>query len=116
MSGNTAVVIASERSPLPAVSLAEVLATSDVPGGVVNILTGRTGELVPWLASHMDVNGLDVTGVPAELLADAERAAAENVKRVHRAPDADPFVEAAQSPYEITAFTEFKTVWHPMGA
>ena len=116
VSGNTTVVIASERSPLPAVSLAEVLATSDVPGGVVNILTGRTAELVPWLASHMDVNGLDVTGVPDELLADTERAAAENVKRVHRAPDVDPFDEAAQSPYEITAFTEFKTVWHPMGA
>ncbi|MGZ8582777.1 MAG: aldehyde dehydrogenase family protein [Actinomycetota bacterium] len=116
VAGNTAVVVASERSPLPAVSLAEVLATSDVPGGVVNILSGRTAELVPWLASHMDVNGLDVTGVPAELLADTERAAAENVKRVHRAPDADPFDEAAQSPSEITAFTEFKTVWHPMGA
>jgi acyl-CoA reductase-like NAD-dependent aldehyde dehydrogenase len=116
VSGNTAVVVASERSPLPAVSLTEVLATSDVPGGVVNILTGRTAEIVPWLASHMDVNGLDATGVPGELLADTERAAAENVKRVHRAPDVDPFDEAAQSPYEITAFTEFKTVWHPMGA
>lgn len=116
VSGNTTVVIASERSPLPAVSLAEVLATSDVPGGVVNVLTGLTAELVPWLAGHMDVNGLDVTGVPADLLADVERAAAENVKRVHRAPDADPFDEAAQTPYEITAFTEFKTVWHPMGA
>jgi len=115
VSGNTAVVIASERSPLPAVSLAEVLATSDVPGGVVNILTGRTAELVPWLASHMDVNGLDVTGVPAELLADTERAAAESVKRVYRASDTDPFDDAAQSPYEITAFTEMKTVWHPMG-
>ena len=116
VSGNTSVVIASERSPLPAVSLAEVLATSDVPGGVVNILTGRTAELVPWLAGHMDVNGLDVTGVPDELLADTERAAPENVQRVHRAPDRDPFDEAAQSPYQITAFTEFKTVWHPMGA
>jgi acyl-CoA reductase-like NAD-dependent aldehyde dehydrogenase len=116
VSGNTAVVIASERSPLPAVSLAEVLATSDVPGGVVNILTGRTTELVPWLASHMDVNGLDVTGVPAGLLADTERATAENVKRVHRASDTDPFDDSAQSPYEITAFTEMKTVWHPMGA
>jgi acyl-CoA reductase-like NAD-dependent aldehyde dehydrogenase len=116
VSGNTAVVIASERSPLPAVSLAEVLATSDVPGGVVNILTGRTAELVPWLASHMDVNGLDVTGVPEGLRADTERAAAENVKRVHRAPDGDPFDDAAQSPYEISVFTESKTVWHPMGA
>lgn len=116
VSGNTAVVIASERSPLPAVSLAEVLATSDVPAGVVNILTGRTAELVPWLASHMDVNGLDVTGVPGDLLTDTERAAAENVKRVHRAPASDPFDDSSQSPYEITAFTEMKTVWHPMGA
>ena len=116
VSGNTTVVIASERSPLPAVSLAEVLATSDVPGGVVNMLTGRPAELVPWLSSHMDVNGIDVTGVPDDLLAETERAAAENVKRVHRAPDADPFDAAAQSPYEITAFAEFKTVWHPMGA
>ena len=114
--GNTTVVLASERSPLPAVSLAEVLATSDVPGGVVNILTGVTAELVPWLASHMDVNAIDVTGVPDELRADTERAAADNVKRVHRAPDADPFADEAQSPYEITALMEFKTVWHPMGA
>ncbi|CAN5682691.1 hypothetical protein BH18ACT17_BH18ACT17_12390 [soil metagenome] len=116
VSGNTTVVIASERSPLPAVSLAEVLATSDVPGGVVNMLTGRTGELVPWLAGHMDVNGIDVTGVPDELLTDTERVAADNMKRVHRGPEADPFAANAQSPYEITAFMELKTVWHPMGA
>ena len=116
MSGNTAVVIASERSPLPAVSLAEVLATSDVPGGVVNILTGRTAELVPWLASHMDVNGLDVTGVPDELLADTERAAAENVKRVHRAPDVDPFDERGAEPLRDHGVHGVKTVWHPMGA
>jgi acyl-CoA reductase-like NAD-dependent aldehyde dehydrogenase len=114
--GNAAVVLASEPSPLPAVSLTEVLATSDVPGGVVNILTGRTAELVPWLAGHMDVDAIDATGVPPELAADVERIAAENVKRVHRAPDADPFDDAAQSPYEITAFMEMKTVWHPMGA
>jgi acyl-CoA reductase-like NAD-dependent aldehyde dehydrogenase len=114
--GNTAVVLASERSPLPAVSLAEVLATSDVPGGVVNLLTGLTAELVPWLASHMDVDAIDTTGVPDDLRADVERMAAENVKRVHRAPDADPFDPASQSPYEITAFMEMKTVWHPMGA
>jgi acyl-CoA reductase-like NAD-dependent aldehyde dehydrogenase len=114
--GNTAVVLASEASPLPAVSLAEVLATSDVPGGVVNLLTGRTSELVPWLAGHMDVNAIDVTGVPEDLRAEAERAAAGNVKRVHRAPAADPFSEGAQGPYEIAALMEFKTVWHPMGA
>ena len=101
---------------MPAVSLAEVLATSDVPGGVVNILTGKAEELVPWLAGHMDVNAIDVTGVPGELIEEVERLAAENVKRVHRAPDVDPFAADAQSPYEITALMEFKTVWHPMGA
>ncbi len=116
VSGNTAVVIASERAPLPAVSLAEVLATSDVPPGVVNVLTGFTAELAPWLAAHMDVNAIDVTGVPEELLADVERAAAENLKRIVRAPAVDPFSEEAQSPYEIAATAEFKTVWHPIGA
>jgi acyl-CoA reductase-like NAD-dependent aldehyde dehydrogenase len=116
VSGNTAVVIASELSPLPAVSLGEVLATSDVPGGVVNVLTGLTEELVPWLAGHMDVNAIDATGVPEELGAKVEELAAENVKRVHRAVDVDPFSDEAQSPYEVTAFLEFKTVWHPLGA
>jgi acyl-CoA reductase-like NAD-dependent aldehyde dehydrogenase len=116
VSGNTAVVVASERSPLPAVSLGEVLATSDVPGGVVNILTGHTAELVPWLAAHMDVNAIDATGVPDELFADVERAAADNVKRVVRARDVDPFAAEAQSPYDVTALMEFKTVWHPIGA
>ena len=116
VSGNAAVVIASEPSPLPAVSLGEVLATSDVPAGVVNLLTGVTAELVPWLAGHMDVNAIDVTGVPEDLLATAEELAAENVKRVHRAADLEPFGDEAQSPYEITALMEFKTVWHPIGA
>jgi acyl-CoA reductase-like NAD-dependent aldehyde dehydrogenase len=116
VSGNTAVVLASESSPLPAVTLSEVLATSDVPGGVVNLLTGLTRELVPWLAGHMDVNAIDVTGVPDDLTAQVDELAAENVKRVHRGPDADPFSPEAQSPYEITALMEFKTVWHPMGA
>jgi acyl-CoA reductase-like NAD-dependent aldehyde dehydrogenase len=116
VSGNTAVVLASEASPLPAVSLAEVLATSDVPGGVVNLLTGLAAELVPWLAGHMDVNAIDVTGVPEDLLPQVEELAAENVKRVHRGPDADPFSSEAQSPYEVTALMEFKTVWHPIGA
>jgi acyl-CoA reductase-like NAD-dependent aldehyde dehydrogenase len=115
VSGNTVVVIASEAAPLPAVSLAEVLATSDVPSGVVNILTGITAELVPWLAGHMDVNAIDVTGVPGDLREEVERLAAENVKRIHRAPDADPFSADAQSPYEIAALMEFKTVWHPIG-
>jgi acyl-CoA reductase-like NAD-dependent aldehyde dehydrogenase len=116
VSGNTVVAIASEQAPLPAVSLAEALATSDVPGGVINLLTGHPTELVPWLAGHMDVNGIDLTGCPPEIVPDAERAAAENVKRVHRAPAADVFSAAAQHLSEITAFVEFKTVWHPMGA
>jgi acyl-CoA reductase-like NAD-dependent aldehyde dehydrogenase len=109
VSGNSVVVLAGDRAPLPAVSLAEVLATSDVPGGVVNVLTGDIDELVPWLAGHMDVNALDLTGCPEELRADAEASAAENVKRVHRAGK-------GQHLREITALVEFKTVWHPMGA
>jgi acyl-CoA reductase-like NAD-dependent aldehyde dehydrogenase len=116
VSGNTAVVLASEPAPLPAVTLAEVLATSDVPGGVVNMLTGLVAELVPWLAGHMDVNALDVTGVPPEMLGQVEELATENMKRIVRAPEADPFSDRAQSPYEITALTELKTVWHPIGA
>ena len=77
---------------------------------------GFTAELVPWLAGHMDVDAIDATGVPQDLRTKVEELAAENVKRVHRAPDVDPFDDAAQSPYEVTAFVEFKTVWHPMGA
>jgi acyl-CoA reductase-like NAD-dependent aldehyde dehydrogenase len=103
--GNSVVVLASESQPLAAVELAEVLATSDVPGGVVNVLTGRRAELAPHLASHLDVDALDLDGSDAEL----ERAAADNVKRV-------VFGRGdAQSPYEISAFLELKTVWHPMG-
>lgn len=116
VSGNTAVLIVGETGTLPAVSLAEVLATSDIPGGVVNLLTGDPAELLPWLAGHMDVNAVDLTGCPPEIAADAEHAAAENIKRVHRAPDVDAFDPRAQSPYEITALMEIKTVWHPMGA
>jgi acyl-CoA reductase-like NAD-dependent aldehyde dehydrogenase len=103
--GNSAVVIASETHPLAAVELAEALATSDIPGGVVNLLTGFAAELAPWLASHMDVNALDLPRPDADL----ERAAAENVKRIHHA-NGD-----VQSPYEIAAFLELKTVWHPVG-
>ncbi|MEX2210471.1 MAG: aldehyde dehydrogenase family protein [Gaiellaceae bacterium] len=106
--GNAAVLVASESQPLAAVEFAEVLATSDVPGGVVNILTGHKHELAPWLASHMDVNALDLTGADG-LGPDLERAAAENVKRIHRG-GAD-----VQSPWEIAAFLELKTVWHPVG-
>ncbi|HEX2032257.1 MAG TPA: aldehyde dehydrogenase family protein [Actinomycetota bacterium] len=118
VSGNTAVVLASERWPLPAITLAEVLATSDVPGGVINVLTGLKTELVPWLAGHMDVNAVDLTGVPEELRGDAERAASENVKRLVRAGDGQTewLSDSAQSPYAITALMEMKTVWHPMGA
>jgi acyl-CoA reductase-like NAD-dependent aldehyde dehydrogenase len=107
--GNVVIALASEPHPLPAVALAECLATSDVPKGVVNILTGYTAELTPWLASHGDVDALDVTGVGAEQLADAERAGADNVKRVIKG-------SGARSPYEATAFMEMKTVWHPKGA
>jgi len=110
VSGNVAVAVASEPSPLPAVSLAEALATADVPGGVINVLTGSPSELVPWLAAHMDVNAIDLTGCPDDLIPEAERAAADNVKRVHRAGPAEQHLS------EITAFVEFKTVWHPMGA
>lgn len=107
--GNVVIALASEPHPLPAVALAECLATSDLPKGVVNILTGYTAELTPWLASHGDVDALDVTGVGAERLADAERAGADNVKRVIKG-------SGARSPYEATAFMEMKTVWHPKGA
>ena len=106
--GNVAVVIASETRPLAAVELAEVLATSDVPGGVVNLLTGYGKELAPVLAAHMDVNALDLAGADGQT-ADLERLAAENLKRVHYGA-AD-----AQSPWEIAAFLELKTVWHPIG-
>jgi acyl-CoA reductase-like NAD-dependent aldehyde dehydrogenase len=106
--GNVAVVLASETHPLAAIELAEALATSDVPGGVVNILTGHRSELAPWLAAHMDVNALDLSGSDGDS-AELERAAAENVKRVvHGAAD-------TQSPWEIAAFLELKTVWHPVG-
>jgi acyl-CoA reductase-like NAD-dependent aldehyde dehydrogenase len=106
--GNTAVVLASESAPLAAIELAEALATSDVPGGVVNILTGFKGELAPWLAGHMDVNAIDVAGADGEI-PELERLAAVNVKRVVRGRT------DRQSPYEIAAFLELKTVWHPIG-
>jgi acyl-CoA reductase-like NAD-dependent aldehyde dehydrogenase len=116
VSGNALVVIASESRPLPAVTLSEVLATSDVPPGVINILTGMKKELLPWLASHMDVNAIDLTGAPDHLVMELEEAAAANVKRVVRDDEVDYFAPAAQSPYAITAVMEMKTVWHPMGA
>ena len=110
--GNAVVVIASQNAPLPAVSLTEVLATSDVAGGVVNLLTGFTAELAPWLASHRDVNALDVTGVPAAARAALRVAGADNVKRVF-ARDADWTQDPGIS--RLGAFVETKTVWHPIG-
>jgi acyl-CoA reductase-like NAD-dependent aldehyde dehydrogenase len=106
--GNAVVAVASELHPLAAIELAEALATSDLPGGTVNILTGFRDELAPWLAGHMDVNAIDVTGADGSA-GELEKLAAENVKRVVRS-SAD-----AQSPWEIEAFLEHKTVWHPIG-
>lgn len=111
--GNTAVVLACEDHPLPAVTLAEVLATADLPGGVVNLLTGRVAEMVPWLAGHLDVDALDLSGVRDEgLRTDCEREAAVNLKRTPRLPTdwgADP------GTVRMTSFLETKTVWHPKG-
>ncbi|WP_433419259.1 aldehyde dehydrogenase family protein [Microtetraspora malaysiensis] len=115
VTGNTCVVVASERAPLPSITLAEVLATSDLPGGVVNILTGSAGEIAPWLAGHMDVNAIDLTGADEDLAVRCEELAAENLKRVLRPPLdridwlADPGMD------RMTAFLETKTVWHPIG-
>jgi acyl-CoA reductase-like NAD-dependent aldehyde dehydrogenase len=105
--GNAVVIVASEKRPLAAVTLAEVLATSDVPGGVVNVVTGRKSELAPVLASHMDVNAIDLAGVDGER-AELERLAADNVKRVVSNGD-------GQSPWHVAAFLELKTIWHPIG-
>src|SRR3954464_302960 len=114
VTGNTVVVLASERRPLPAVTLGEVLATSDVPGGVVNVLTGRTAEVAPWLASHMDVNAIDLTGAAGAdgvSWAALEAAAADNLKRVLRPPDAEPDWRTTPGLQRIRAFVETKTVW-----
>jgi acyl-CoA reductase-like NAD-dependent aldehyde dehydrogenase len=106
--GNAVVAIASEARPLVSITLAECLATSDVPPGVVNLITGLAWELVPALASHLDVDALDVSGVSPDALTEVEAAGAENVKRIIRPG-------AQRSPYEVTAFMEMKTVWHPKG-
>ena len=106
--GNTVVVVAGEPAAIAAVELAEALATSDFPGGSVNVLTGFADELAPWLAGHMDVNAIDVTGADGEV-AELERLAADNVKRVvYGTPE-------EQSPWTISRFLEIKTVWHPIG-
>lgn len=122
VAGNSVVVLASETRPLPAISLTEVLATSDVPGGVINVITGRKRELVPVLAAHEDVDALDVWGVPEDLRVDVELSAADSVKRVARRPKGvvDARFDwlddrASERPEWIAAYLEMKTVWHPIG-
>jgi acyl-CoA reductase-like NAD-dependent aldehyde dehydrogenase len=113
--GNTAVVVTSRDRPLPAVTLAEVLATSDVPGGVVNLLTGDAEELGPWLAEHADVDAIDLTGAPLSRAMELEREAAGTVKRVVRPPATEPDWTADPGLSRMTPFLETKTVWHPIG-
>ncbi|QNE20850.1 aldehyde dehydrogenase [Kribbella qitaiheensis] len=114
VSGNTAVVVTSFERPLPAVTLGEVMATSDVPGGVVNILTGSATEIGPWLAGHLDVNAIDLAGVEDHDEATAmEAAAAENLKRVRR-PAVEDWTESPGLS-RLTQYLELKTVWHPIG-
>ena len=122
VAGNAVVVLASETRPLPAVSLGEVLATSDVPGGVVNLLTGFKKELVPVLAAHEDVDSLDVWGVPPDLRTEVERLAAQDIKRLSRRPAGITDAKfdwlddrAAERPEWIASWLEMKTVWHPIG-
>jgi acyl-CoA reductase-like NAD-dependent aldehyde dehydrogenase len=112
--GNTAVVVTSESAPLPALSLGEVLATSDVPGGVVNLLSGRTAEIAAPLAAHQDVNAIDLAGADEVLAKELEISAADNLKRVRRPQTVDWAAEPGTE--RLTAFLETKTVWHPAGA
>jgi hypothetical protein len=100
---------AGEQVLIPTPALAEVLATSDFPSGVVNVLSGQRGELVPRLASHMDVNAIDVSGCSPDEVASVEKAAADNVKRIVKLPGSE------RSPHLVTAFMEMKTIWHPIG-
>jgi acyl-CoA reductase-like NAD-dependent aldehyde dehydrogenase len=114
LSGNTCVVVTSYERPLPAITLGEVMATSDLPGGVVNLLTGDATEVGPWLAAHMDVNGIDLTGITdPEIATELEVAAAENLKRVRRPADDDWTADPGTG--RMTQFLETKTVWHPIG-
>ena len=106
-SGNTVVVLASTKAPLSAMTFAEVLATSDLPAGVINILTGKKDEIAPWMASHMDIDAFDISGLPTKKHAEIKVAGAENLKRIYSFKSADPG--------RITAFMEAKTVWHPIG-
>ena len=105
--GNTVVVLASTKAPLSAMSFAEVIATSDVPAGVINILTGKKDEIAPWIASHMDIDGFDISGLAAKSHSAIRIAGAENLKRIYSFKSADPG--------RILAFLENKTVWHPIG-
>lgn len=109
VSGNTCIALASSRAPLSAITFAEVMATSDLPHGVCNILTGKKEELAPWFASHMDINGLDISGVSEpSLVSDIKTAGAQNLKRIHS-------FSRGQNPQRILAFMEAKTIWHPIG-
>ena len=112
--GNTVVVVASEQYPIPAVTLAEIMATSDLPGGVVNLLTGSPAEIAPWLATHLDVDALDLTGIDdPDLARSLEADAAEDLKRVRRPGQDDWLAEPTLS--RLEQWTETKTVWHPIG-
>lgn len=116
--GNTVVALTSEKHPLAAITMGEVFQTSDVPAGVINLISGLKSELVPWLAAHMDVNAIDTTGVAAEAVPAVQKTAAENVKRVVHFDGAGigwDDVRRSQSPYAIFDFQESKTVWHPIG-
>ncbi len=122
VSGNAVVLITSGTRPLPAVTLSEVLATSDVPGGVVNVLTGHKAELIPVMAGHVDIDALDTWGVPDSMRLDTELLAADDIKRVLRRPTTVAEARfdwlddrAAERPEWIAAFLEMKTVWHPIG-
>ncbi|HUA37538.1 MAG TPA: aldehyde dehydrogenase family protein [Candidatus Sulfopaludibacter sp.] len=117
LSGNTAVVVASEKFPLPSASFAEILATSDLPGGVVNVLTGRRAELVPHIASHMDVNAIVDGARDTEISAKLRAGVATNLKRYasHSLTLADWFSSEAEDPYWLLDTVEFKTAWHPIG-
>lgn len=113
--GNTVVIVASEKHPTAAITLSEIFATSDLPAGVVNVLTGHAEELFSWMAGHMDVNAIDATGLDDEAAARLAAEGSVNVKRIVRSTVEDWYDEEAQSPYRIEALTEIKTVWHPIG-
>ena len=107
-SGNTAILMASEKFPLSAITLAEALATSDLPAGVINIITGKTEELVSWAGSHMDIDAIDASSLTSKQIKQAQELGAENLKRIHS-------FDGKASPLRITSFMESKTVWHPVG-